>query len=1683
MADISLTASIDILSGRALRDVEAFARRADRSLGAPLGRMAKSADEFQKSMAAANARVLAFGASAGVIFGVERALTGMAKAAIDVEKRLTDINVILNLSNKNITSFGAALFDVAKKTGQSFKVVADAATELSRQGLGVEQTLKRTRDALILSRLTGLQTTEAVEDLTAAINSFSGAALDSTTIINKLAAVDASFAVSSRDLADAIKRVGSTAEDTGVQFDSLLALITSVQQTTARGGAVIGNAFKTIFQRLGRSDTLDFLERFQIQVRDAYGEALTADKILINLARTYDNLSAAQQNQVVQLSAGVFQANVFRAILRDLSKETSFYTSSLNVANNATDEAIKRNEQLNKTFSALFNEFKQNLTQFGAKAGELTLTPVLSNTTEGLNTILSQLNSEGVGQDLGKGILKGIGAFISGPGTVAVGLVFAKLVKDLITFGAKSFKTFLNINTVAREHAILEERILVALKGQQSTLANIASLRGRGGAFSSFASAPNSFQAGVLGRTFTPTSIPNRSPFTARPFGPGTFPRLSGDAVSSLNDETTRLLGMSGSSGFNLGAASAHLARFGRNMGLLDTEVRQLTGLFAANVRNLRIFERETARMAAEVQRLTPQARRIFGGGAARTQLAGIDPVIAGAIASERNQRIQNGALGAAFIAPLITSSIGQYIPNDSLQGRRAGAAVGAIGDTAMFAGAGAFFGPQGAATGALLGGVVGVFKALRSWNDILPDLERNIQKLTESISKSADTHSRIIQLYQQLESATDPQVISRIQQELYNTALTLQPELMQGLRTGGRGGYERAFTEFNKRESQNLTLQDFSAFLETAKKQKLFNIPVDITRRPVTQRYLPPELTGEGKNISGEILNRLYSLGFGEILSNQDSLTILKDTFSKSRLKPSDIIAESFRGAGKTKEADILKESLGNFPNIVVKEVLNRALSSPNNKITPAQLFPRQPEVRIRGLTLAQAKDNALAAFIEREGISRFRTQGLIGSRIADESSLNNLRTQQELELGLRSPFISPIATENLRAGQAKSLIDNQLRRNQSQNVKGLSPVLSGFGSRNLTDIIQNISTDFPSNLKAFELLEGLQTGLNDFASKAKTGELNIGDLETFVTDARVPFLTGTSGLTDRNIEKQILSEIDSLLQSIRETADHEFELKEQSNADLKKIIEELLKKRQLLELFDTRSGVGGLFADGRISGSLLATRRAEIRARERTQDDFTGKIGFEHAFEAFTDQFRYNLKDAFADLEAATTDLAVTLKGSAKGALLDFANGTISASEAVKQFGVNVFQKLLERSVDFGINSLVGGIQAGASALYTSFGRANGGYIQKYGSGGKVYGGSGVRDDVPAMLSEGEYVIRKSSVNKYGEPLLKALNGGRVSTRLTNQYDYNNPLFPTAGSRNINPSLSNYAISNEDNPQNLIRMERESTLFQYLKDKADYEEAKSIALYNFELAKRQRVQAAYISAGIGIAGAGLSSGLQSYQASRPTTQAGQSFQSQVPQTRYYTPTQASRLYSRANGGLIKFANGGFAGGDTVPALLMGGEFVMNRSAVNKHGVDFFNRLNAGKFAAGGLVGGSSQNTSGGGDKLIENLNKLITSTDSLKESLEKSFNNPNNNRLAPQLSERGQAASASPAINIYNTINVSTNQNGETKANTETRTENNTTTAENNKKLGQQFESAILKVIIEQSRPGGLIYEQTKR
>jgi TP901 family phage tail tape measure protein len=452
------------------------------SLSQPLGRITGQADQFGKSMEAANARVLAFGASVGIMSAVTRGFKEMISTTIQVEKSLADINSVLGANSTQLNKFKNDIFSVAKETGNSFQTVSEAALELSRQGLKSDEVLRRLKDSMILARLSGMDATNSVEGLTAAVNSFSKTGITTTEVLNKIAKTAAAYSVSEKDLIEGFKRSASVAQQAGVSLDELGGIITAVQEKTARGGAVIGNAFKTIFTRIQRPESLAALQEVGAAVTDMQGGILPATKLIENLAQKMNSLNDIQKANITEKIGGGFQIGPLLAALDDLNSKTSTFRGATEAMATAGGEAYARNTALNKTLAASINEATINLQELANTLGEIGVTDSLKNILSFFSSLTTNikdlLQGEGIGSDLAKGIIKGISGIITGPGFVIFGAIIAKLTYGLVTFGTESLKAFFGIGQAQKEINALASSLTNTLMNNANIHKAVLSLEG-----------------------------------------------------------------------------------------------------------------------------------------------------------------------------------------------------------------------------------------------------------------------------------------------------------------------------------------------------------------------------------------------------------------------------------------------------------------------------------------------------------------------------------------------------------------------------------------------------------------------------------------------------------------------------------------------------------------------------------------------------------------------------------------------------------------------------------------------------------------------------------------------------------------------------------------------------------------------------------------------------------------------------------------------------------------------------------------------------------------------------------------------------------------------------------------------------------------------------------------------------
>ena len=602
---------------------------------------------------------------------------------------------------------------------------------------------------------------------------------------------------------------------------------------------------------------------------------------------------------------------------------------------------------------------------------------------------------------------------------------------------------------------------------------------------------------------------------------------------------------------------------------------------------------------------------------------------------------------------------------------------------------------------------------------------------------------------------------------------------------------------------------------------------------------------------------------------------------------------------------------------------------------------------------------------------------------------------------------------------------------------------------------------------------------------------------------------------------------------------------------------------------------------ADGYLTSVEYANKELERQQNAARTPGYNPAIGIATNF---VNAMSYNGTQFFQDLNTSAVDVANNIQESFSNAFQSFASGTVSAGDAFKNFGIQVLQQIQQIATQISTKLFMGAIfgqfqgalggMGGGGGLGSLFGFSKGGAVKGYAGGGYVNGGSGLIDDVPAVLSKGEFVLNQRAVKSlqqaYGPGFLHSLNagatrgmadGGGFSKNFNNEFavsgientsglntkdmqsglnaldTYINQL---KGENNVDPALSNYALSDADSIKNQERMQKEvdyKDYIGYLMDSynqntatmvsAQQAYAKELDAYNRQ--QKQMLQSAWMSAIMGIAGGammgfggGMGGGLFGPKASSFAMPGGMGGTSSALGGSYGAITSLyggaqkatgfSSLFSsqnlpmlgmlgagtigspflqnmlrgsgtsyasssgRTSSGLttsnrFRFANGGMAE-DDIPALLMGGEFVVNKNAVKKYGTGFFEKLNNGQvrgFADGGQVGNA---VLGGGTESTLNIDILTTAISDLNETLK------NQKDI--------QSSSAGDTNNI--TIQISMEADGKTTENSqdnsnpsdqndENKNSNKAAKEKNMKEFTQLIKQNVISTIIEQKRPGGLL------
>ena len=564
-----------------------------------------------------------------------------------------------------------------------------------------------------------------------------------------------------------------------------------------------------------------------------------------------------------------------------------------------------------------------------------------------------------------------------------------------------------------------------------------------------------------------------------------------------------------------------------------------------------------------------------------------------------------------------------------------------------------------------------------------------------------------------------------------------------------------------------------------------------------------------------------------------------------------------------------------------------------------------------------------------------------------------------------------------------------------------------------------------------------------------------------------------------------------------------------EQSKLDEMQKVANLRAQKYRVELEQTEK----IYKKGTMASDTM--RKAIDDANEAALD--AGNYGVQNFTDSLLGGFLYSSRDFYSDLNSMAKEFSQDFRTGVASAFGEAIRGTAKLKDAFGDMLAKMADKMLDRTLQMGVNSIFDAVMP----------FSKGGPVKGYSTGGMVRGGSGTKDDVPAYLSKGEYVIKRSSVDALGKDFFDSLNSGRITQAATGGMISKDPkhavqiaMMRRAEARRQRElsaaGISQFSYREADPEKKKEDWLGRETSEPVIHTKSDYKVDLKRPINSERLAAIKEVLKKYpdvgknmdremfdessVEIGSGKYKAHLKNRFIFDNLKRPENaihlrdsrlSANALTDENNPQNRFkfekmdaffgyqhermqFLKDQqeamekherekqgrrygflfggASLLMSSAltggKGGYKMFAKGGQSG-DDIPALLMGGEYVVRKDIVDKYGTAFFDRLNSGNIAAyatGGLV-------------TKPHRMKPVTSSGNQATKLDAGGSGDQTNNI-------NITVNVDAAGGVSNEITESQGYGSTPLSETET------------KELADRIKSTVLSTLVQEKKPGGMLY-----
>ncbi len=323
-------------------------------------------------MGIAMKKMIMWAAAAEILYGTMRKIGEGIQYIRDLNKELTNIQIVSGMSKEQIGSLALQYNNLAKELGATTLEVAKGSLEWVRQGKTAEETQQLLRASVMMGKLAALDQAQSTEYLTSIMNGYNLKIEEIMPTIDKMVALDNAYATSVGEIASAMQRTSSVAKDMGVSINQLASMITVVSAKTRLPAETIGQAFKTIFTRMEAvklnkdvdefgesiSDVEKTLRKYGIEVRDTNHSfknmGVVMEEVMIKWKELGESGKTVDQSMIASALAGVRQANIIRALM-DSQEE---YNKALDITASSLGTTTERYKIYTDNIEASGNRMK-----------------------------------------------------------------------------------------------------------------------------------------------------------------------------------------------------------------------------------------------------------------------------------------------------------------------------------------------------------------------------------------------------------------------------------------------------------------------------------------------------------------------------------------------------------------------------------------------------------------------------------------------------------------------------------------------------------------------------------------------------------------------------------------------------------------------------------------------------------------------------------------------------------------------------------------------------------------------------------------------------------------------------------------------------------------------------------------------------------------------------------------------------------------------------------------------------------------------------------------------------------------------------------------------------------------------------------------------------------------------------